>query len=65
MDKDLERHIKNMRALAGSALGTLQALDDELKAVIKAADRAFRPLAQIETATKRAGKPKEKAQWQT
>jgi Bacterial toxin YdaS len=44
MDKDLELHIENVRALAGSALGTLQAMDDELKAVIKAAG-GIRPLA--------------------
>jgi hypothetical protein len=34
MDKNLERTIENVRALAGSALGTLQALDDELRAFV-------------------------------
>ena len=37
MDKSLKCNIENMHALAGSALGTLRAMDDELKAAIEAA----------------------------
>jgi hypothetical protein len=45
MDKNLERTIENMHALASSTLGTLQALDDELRAFVSilGADRDGKP----------------------
>jgi hypothetical protein len=47
MEKNLKCNIENMRALASSALGTLQALDDQLKAFVSilSADRDGNPSA--------------------